>query len=49
MCEGKPARTITDIGLDELFVDGLVRRAWWRSSTDGHALHAETPPSRIET
>jgi kynurenine formamidase len=24
MCEGKPARTITDIGLDELYVDGLV-------------------------
>jgi kynurenine formamidase len=24
VCEGKPARTITDIGLDELFVDGLV-------------------------
>jgi kynurenine formamidase len=23
-CEGKPARTITDIGLDELFVDALV-------------------------
>lgn len=23
-CEGKPARTIGDIGLDELFVDGLV-------------------------
>ncbi len=24
MCEGKPARTITDITLEELFVDGLV-------------------------
>jgi len=24
MCEGKPARTITDIALEELFVDGLV-------------------------
>jgi kynurenine formamidase len=24
MCEGKPARTITDISLDELFVDALV-------------------------
>jgi len=24
MCEGKPARTITDIALDELYVDGVV-------------------------
>lgn len=24
MCEGKPARTISDISLDELYVDGLV-------------------------
>lgn len=24
MCEGKPARTITDISLDELYADGLV-------------------------
>ncbi len=24
MCEGKPARTITDIALEELYVDGLV-------------------------